>query len=399
MAAPAPQSTNAASTSEIAQLKAQLAALQAKVDSLEQRTDAQSDINVSSGQAVAQATTVSADTDKRLATLEKIVNNTSVGGKMYFDVSNLDVKNSDTGKTDASGVGIDVKRFYLTVDHKFNDIWAANLTTDFVYQSLLGRTDLFVKKAYVEGKFDPAFKLRIGSADMPWIPFVEGWYGFRYVEPTMTDRLAFANSADWGLHASGDFGSNKTVGYAVSMVNGAGYKNPGRSKGVDFEGRVGFSPFENMVLAVGGYSGKRGKVNENTPAPTNTATRGDVLLAYANKNFRVGAEYFNAKDWNQVLSPVSDKSDGYSLWGSVAVADRISLFARYDNVNLSTDLDKNANDEYYNAGVQYDVTKGFLLSLVYKHEKGDKSVNDPMLPTRVVSVKSDEIGVFGEVKF
>ena len=42
----------AATSSEVEQLKAQLAALQSKVEELEQRTDAQSDINVSTGQAV-----------------------------------------------------------------------------------------------------------------------------------------------------------------------------------------------------------------------------------------------------------------------------------------------------------------------------------------------------------
>ncbi len=398
IAAPGPQSVNGASSSEISLLKEQLAALQAKVDSLEQRTDAQSDINVSNGQAVDKATSVTAASDTRLIALEKAINNTTISGKMYFDFTNISQKNSDTGKTDASGTGIDVKRFYFTVDHKFNDIWSADLTTDFNYVSNDGETNLFVKKAYVEGKFDPAFKLRIGSADMPWIPFVESYYGFRYVEQTITDRLKFGNSADWGLHASGDIGASKSLNYAVSVVNGNGYKNPSRSKGVDVEGRVGFAPMQGMMVAVGGYSGKRGQRFENISAP-NTAQRADALIAFANDDFRLGAEYFSAKDWNRVLSPTGDKTDGYSVWGSVGVAENISLFARYDNTKLSKDLDHAAKDVYYNAGVQFQVTKGFLLSAVYKHEKGDRSVTTPILPSHVQSIKTDEFGVFGEVKF
>jgi hypothetical protein len=398
VAAPGPQSTNGASSSEIAMLKAQLAALQTKVDSLEQRTDAQSDINVSNGQAVEKSATVTTASDSRLLALEKAVNNTSLSGKMYFDFTNISQKNSDTGKTKASGTGIDVKRFYLSVDHKFDDVWSANLTTDFNYVSLDGETNLFVKKAYVEGKFDPAFKLRIGSADMPWIPFVEGYYGFRYVENTLTDRLKYGNSADWGLHASGDI-AGKTLNYAVSVVNGNGYKNPSRSKSVDVEGRVGFVPMEGMIVALGGYSGKRGQRFENTSAP-NTAQRADALLAFANDDFRLGAEYFSAKDWNNVLTPVGDKADGYSVWGSVGVAENISIFARYDNTKLSRDQDRAAKDVYYNAGIQFQMTKGFLLSAVYKHEKGDRSVTSlSPLPSHVQSVKTDEIGVFGEVKF
>lgn len=400
-AAPATKTTKASTASattnaEIEMLKAQLAVMQAKIDELEQRTDAQSDINVSTGQAI-EKVQASATNDKTLAKLEKLVNNTSLSGKMYFDFTNISQKNSDTGKTDATGTGIDVKRFYLSVDHKFDDVWSANLTTDFNYASAIGQTSLFVKKAYVEGKFDPAFKLRIGSADMPWIPFVENYYGFRYVENTLTDRLKFGNSADWGLHAAGDFGASKSVNYAVSVVNGNGYKNPGRSKGVDVEGRVGFVPFENMIVAVGGYSGNRGKETQSVSA-LNTATRGDILVAYADKTVRVGAEYFTAKDWNTILSPVSDKSDGYSVWGSVGVADGVTLFARYDSAKLSKDIDSKAKDTYYNAGVEFDITKGFKLAAVYKHEKGDKSVNTP-IPPHVQNVKTDEFGVFGEVKF
>lgn len=393
---PAPQSSSSMTNAEIQQLKAQLAAMQAKLDELEQRSDAQSEINVSTNQAL-QKVTASSASDTRLAALEKAINNTTLSGKMYFDFTNISQKNSDTGKTNNSGTGIDVKRFYLSVDHKFNDVWSANLTTDFNYASAIGQTSLFVKKAYVEGKFDPAFKLRIGSADMPWIPFVENYYGFRYVENTLTDRLKYANSADWGLHAAGDLTDSKSVNYAVSVVNGGGYKNPSRSKGVDVEARVGFVPFENAVIAIGGYDGHRGKEYQNSGS-TNTASRGDVLLAYADKNYRVGAEYFSAKNWNNVTTVSTDKADGYSVWGSVGVADGVALFARYDNAKLSKTLDPSAKDVYYNAGVEFDITKGFKLAAVYKHEKGDSSVNTPV-PPHVQNVKTNEVGVFGEVKF
>jgi hypothetical protein len=395
----ASQNTTATSptSEEVELLKAQLATLQAKVDSLEQRTDAQSEINVSTGQAVEQATNVTAASDKKLAAIEKVVNNTSLSGKMYFDFTNISDKNSDSGKTDKSGTGLDVKRFYLGINHVFNDVWSANLTTDFNYVSNDGETNLFVKKAYVQAKFDQAAVFRVGSADMPWIPFVENYYGFRYVENTLTDRLKYANSADWGLHLGGDVGANKSLNYAVSVVNGNGYKNPSRSNSVDVEGRVGFVPFENMVVAIGGYSGDRGQETQNIDA-VHTAKRGDLLVAYASKAFRVGGEYFTAKDWNNVLTPLSDKASGYSLWGSVSLSDTISLFARYDNAKLSKDLDNGNKDVYYNAGVEYQVTKGFKLAGVWKHEKADKSVGTPV-PPHIQNVKTNEVGVFGEVSF
>lgn len=397
--------TTTISADELAQLKAQLAALQEKVDELQAQSNAQTDAQRETAQAVQavqakQAAVAAMPSDalsKRVDALDKLVNNTTVSGKMFFDFSNIDQKNSDTGKTNASGTGFDVKRFYLSVSHKFNDIWSANLTTDFQYSSTLGATELFVKKAYVQGKFNDAFAVRVGAYDMPWIPYVEDYYGFRYVENTLTDRLKYGNSADWGVNVGGDLGSDKLFNYSVSVVNGGGYKKPSRTDGVDVEGRIGFTPFKGFIVALGGYSGHRGLETENVDAP-HTAQRGDLMVAYANDNFRLGGEYFTAKDWNNVLTPASDKADGYSLWGSVALNDAWSLFARYDNVKLSKDLDPRNKDVYYNAGIQYQVTKGFRLAAVYKHETADATVAAPA-PLHVQNVKTNEIGIFGEVKY
>ncbi|HZX71367.1 MAG TPA: porin [Rhodanobacter sp.] len=378
--------TTTSSDAELAQLKAQLAALQSKVDQMQQQ------------QVQPQAvSTPSASDDSRLTALEKAVNDTTIGGKMYFDYSSIDQKNSLTGKTNASGTGIDVKRFYLSVTHQFDDIWSANLTTDFNYVSNDGETNLFVKKAYVQGKFNQAAVLRIGSADMPWIPFVENYYGYRYVENTLTDRLKYANSADWGINLSGDLGQSKYLNYSVSAVNGNGYKNPSRSNSVDVEGRVGFVPFKGMVVAVGGYTGDRGQGLENVNT-IHTAQRFDFLVAYAGPGFRAGGEYFSAKSWNNVLTPLADKADGYSFWGSVNLPNKFSLFARYDHANLSKDINPSAKDVYYNAGVQYEVNKGFQLALVYKHEKGDVS-GAALFPLPLANVKTNEVGVFGQVAF
>jgi hypothetical protein len=125
---------------------------------------------------------------------------TTVGGLVFFDVSNISLQNEDkTGKkvdTPPNGVGFDVKRFYLIVDHKFNDVWSANLTTDAQYSTAAttsvvtqpstpggnpgtvnalsaqntsgGVTEVMIKKLYLQGKFDPGFIVRAGSADMPW---------------------------------------------------------------------------------------------------------------------------------------------------------------------------------------------------------------------------------------
>ena len=384
--ASAADTTTGVTTAELQELRAQIAALQAQLETLQRRTDAQSDINV----ANAQAGDAAKATQDKVDALAKNVNDTQFSGKMFFDLTNID-QTSNGSKTNASGTGFDVKRFYLGVNHKFNETWSANLTTDFQYVSSLdSAADIYVKKAYLQGKFSDAFIARAGSADMPWIPFEENYYGFRYVESTLTDRLKFANSADWGLHAGGDL-AGKKLSYAVSVVNGGGYKNPSRSKGMDVEARVGFMPVEGMVVAVGGYSGKLAKETESVDA-LHTAKRGDVLVAYAKDNIRVGGEYFRANNWTTVLSPLSDKADGYSFWGSFGFGTSgITAFARYDRADLSKDLDPSLRDTYYNFGVEFPVRKGVKMSAVYKKTKRENDTT--------IDVDTQEVGMWGEVAF
>ena len=354
------QSTSA-DAQQLADLKAQLATLQAKVDALQERTDAQSSINVSTQQNIEALQQAPA------APASSWADNTKVGGTMFADFTNID-QTSNGRKTDASGTGLDVKRFYLSVDHKFSDIWSANLTTDFNYVSNDGQTQVFVKKAYVQGAFAPLATLRVGSANMAWIPFVEDWYGYRYVENTVTDRLKYGNSADWGLHLLGESGM---FNYQVSAINGGGYKNPSRSDHVDFEGRVGLQPVKGLMFAVGAYDGDLGKDTQTTPT-LHSARRYDAMAAWNRDGLRLGAEWFKADNWKNLTTPATDTASGYSLWGSYDFT-RASVFARW------------------NAGVAFPVTKGVKVAIAYKDEK--------LRNNTTVDVHTREIGAWTEVKF
>ena len=384
LAAAAPAHAADDTSAQLEALKAQLAALQAKVDELQARTDAQSDVNVAQAQAIEAAQ----KTNSKADALEKLVNNTKVSGRMYYDFTHIDAESNGV-KTSATGTGFDIKRFYLGVDHKFNDTWSLDLTTDFQYSSAIGATEVYIKKAYLEGNFGKGFDLRLGSTDLPWIPFAENAYGYRYVENTLVDRLKYGTSADWGVHVAGASDSGM-FNYAASVVNGAGYKNPIRSKGVDFEGRIGFAPVEGMTVAIGGYTGKLGKETETVDVP-HTAKRFDALVAYATPRFRVGAEYFAANDWN-VTQADDDKADGYSVFGNVGLGDKgINLFARYDSAKLSKDLDPSLKNTYYNIGVEFPVTKGVKLATVYKYTKLEDDA--------AIDQQTKEFGLWGEYRF
>lgn len=332
---------------------------------------------------------------------------TTVGGTMYTDFTDLNqdlTSQSTAGSTSTSSnnYGIDIKRFYLVVDHNFDNIWSANLTTDFNYVSADKETQLFVKKAYVQAKLSDAATFRMGSADMPWIPFDESIYGYRFVEPTLIDRLHFGNSADWGAHFLGHTGNN-FVDYALSAVNGGGYKHPGRSKAMDFEGRLAIMPVNGLIIAVGAYTGELGQDTSSLApgTPINTATRQDALIAYKTSQLTLGAEYFHASNFTPALitSNQTDSASGYSLFGSLSLTDDgIALFVRYDNADPSKDLNPSEKDKYYNFGISFPANQNITWAVAYKHE--DLSLGPVITTTATVTdTTTKEIGVWAQIKF
>src|ERR1700730_10837814 len=340
--------------------------------------------------------------------------NTTIGGRVFFDVSHIRLQNENAASakvdTPPTGTGFDVKRFYLIVDHRFNDVWSANLTTDAQFtnastatvttptgtttaltnqNSSGGVSEVFIKKLYLEGKFNNLLVVHAGSYDMPWDPFAESLYAYRYVEKTITGRLGSCNTTDWGLNASGTGGANGVFSYAASVVNGGGFKNPTRTKSVDFAARVSAKHTKWLTAGVGFYSGHLGQITAtNEDFPRNTATRLDAAVGVFASGFRAGVEYFNARNYKTVntltasalgtssvvntalTGPISDKADGISSYASYSLLNnQISVFARFDTAKLSKEVAPSLKDTYFNVGVAYKPLKTLDFALVYKNEK------------------------------
>ena len=425
----------ARTSGEVAALREEVDLLKAKVESLEGRLEdngapqaqlqaMQTQVQAAQSQAqnaeaIAQANQAKIDTlPTEVATEVKKATpkpgwaaDTTLGATIFADASNISNKN-DGVRNAQSGANYDIKRLYLSVDHKFNNVWSANATTDFIYDSGAGATQLFIKKAYLQAKLSDALIIRAGAADLPWVPFVEKLYGNRYVEQVMIDRTKFGASTDWGLHAYGSFG-NGILGYAVSVVDGSGFKTPAigtanRTDHLDVEGRVNVT-YAHFTAAIGGYDGKLGKAVAGGVLAPNNAQRIDALLAYTSDRFRIGGEYFWAKDWNDVtqLNPLKvNTSDGYSVFGSFNFTKKISVFGRYDYVKPQRTTAPSFTDNYFNVGVSYSPIKPLDFALVYKRDQVENGLlntgNGKIGTTNASGIGKgyyDEIGLFTQVKF
>jgi Phosphate-selective porin O and P len=383
-----------------------------------------------------------------VASAVDVGDNTTVGGQFFLDFGNITQQQNGTD-VPPSGSGFDVKRAYLIVNHTFDEVWSANLTADANYVNSAagtglsnsttansgGVTEFFIKYLYGQAKFSDAFTIRAGSEASPWIPFVDSVTGLRWIEKGTTDRLGFGNSADWGLNALGKLGDG-LVNYSASIVDGGGYKNPTRTKNVDFEARVDVHPISWATIAGGYYNGHLGQVTAtNDGFAKNTASRWNVLADVKGFGFNVGAEYFQAKNYKTASAStgvesgpggvviastatgavVSDEAGGVSGWVTYDFTKSWEAFARYDNAQISKDVDRNLRDKFFDAGVIFRPHTGVDVALVYKYE----TVNDGTIGVSsadgnasytiggtgvantgvVTDGKFNEIGVYSQIKF
>lgn len=445
---------------EIEALRAQVEALTARLDAQEQNS-AQTVAQVNAAQNQAAAAQVAAQSAQTQAAAAQVAvptevktqlaankpkpqwfDSTTISGRMYFDGSNISQKVNGQ-KTAGTGTGFNIKRLYVGIDHTFSPIFSGNVTMDI--SNVVGSTSnynfnansasapanstalvgrgFYVKKAYLQAKLNPAFVIRVGAADLPWVPWMENQYGYRHIENTLIDRTNFGTSADWGVHVLGDL-ANGIISYQVSAIDGGGYRNVKVTKTVDFEGRLSAS-YKGFFAGVGGYTGKRANDTQNaiTSATTtvngvtyiggthlHTATREDAALGYKTKLFTVGGEYFHAKNWNNVTTAAQDKSKGYSVFGNVNFAPKWSVFGRYDWVRYSDVLNPQFHQNYYNGGIQWEPVKIVDIALVYKHEaltdgslapiSGYSNQNAPGVTIPINGkATTNEIGIFGQLRF
>jgi hypothetical protein len=433
-AAAAPSATNEAIeglTAEVEDLKARLQAeSDARTQDETQLKSAQEDAAQARAEAQAahtqvqeQIQTIPGEVKHEIAAEKKPswADNTSISGQVFADLTDINqtpkpAAGTGTASSIKNGFGADIKRAYIGIDHKFNDMFSANVTLDFNSgyntngnnaNSVAGSSaSLYTKYAYVQAKISDALILQVGEAKMPWAPFVETVYGYRYVEKTATDDYGFANTADWGVFANGKL-FDGMVGYAVAAVDGGGggYKKPEHSETMDVEARVN-ATYMGFTVAAGGYEGRLGNDINNGPHNYHTASRWDILAAYVNPLFRIGGEYFSANDWTRVTKSTGDKSQGYSVFGAYNFTKQISVFGRYDWLQPSQDLASSIKGDYYNVGVGYEPVSTVDFALVYKHDHlngpAGTSLSDANATLTVPltgHANYDEVGLFTQFKF
>ena len=288
----------------IAELKAQLEALTAKVAELEERSDAQSDVNIDTAAQLDKITTGSPKIETKggikITSPDKNFE-ASIGGRIHFDTYAFDRDiASTTGTTE-------FRRARLTLGGKAYG-WEYKLEQDFgAGTNLDGLRDAYIAKSALGGKFT------IGH-----------FKPYRAMEElTSSNELLmmerpFASAT--GLFSGRQFqqgvgylraGENYTAGAAVFNLRGA---SSSRNEGMGASGRVTFAPInnDNNTLHLGAwysyenanqgsdnlsasfnYAGRRGP-SQNI-ATTTGASRNEVTVYAVEAAGSFGPAFFQAE--------------------------------------------------------------------------------------------------------
>ena len=276
------------SDTELAQLKAQIEALQAKIADLEERTDAQSDVNVDTAAQLDKLTTGAPKIETKggikVTSADKQFE-ASIGGRIHFDAYAFDRDIADTtGTTEFRRTRLTLSGKAMGWDYKIENDFSGSSPTD-------GYRDVFIAKSALGGKFT------IGH----FKPYRSMEELTSSNEITMMER-PFASAT--GIYNGRQFAQgigylrgadNYTIGATVfNLRNAAGSRN----EGMGAAARVTFAPINNdnntlhfgvsgstenlnkgsaNVTAVANYAGRRGP---SQTIATTTGTSGDSVETF-----------------------------------------------------------------------------------------------------------------------
>lgn len=390
--------------SEIETLKAQIAELMQKVESLEERTDAQSDVNVDTATQLDTITNKSVKVDTKggiKVTSADGKFEANIGGRVHFDTYAFDRDiASTTGTTEFRRARLTLSGKALGWDYKMEQDFGAGTNLD-------GLRDLYIAKNAFGGK------VTIGH-----------FKPYRSMEElTSSNEILMMErpfSSATGLFNARQFqqgvgylkaGTNYTAGLSVfNLRSAAGVRN----EGVGAAGRFTYAPINNetSTLHFGGwfsvedlnagsatttasasYAGRRGP--SQTIASVN-GVAGDKITAYgleAAGSF--GPAFFQSEYVQATFEQPSGSDQDVNTWyvqgswllngghkayksangffGSPKVSDKglWELTARYDTIENKDIANREATSWLF--GVNYYVNPN--LRFMFNYTQGDNQVN------------------------
>jgi len=339
--------------------------------------------------AMAGGVTVAEEGDSKL----------KIGMKSYINLTSSEVETN--GVTTARNKGFAVDRFYVWLNYQIDDIWSLKIVTDVnneqdrtvvpgVVPGLKRNMNIFLKNAFIQGKFSPSAIVWAGVGGTPWIPYEEKLWAHRFITNTYVDGYGYDDSADYGAGIHGKI-ADGLLEYNAVAVNGGGYSKPNKSDGIDFNSRLTLHPVSGMDISGGYRQGDRGTKTFGTVNPTKSKLI-QGLISYGVDQGRLTAGYIrNSKE----TAAIKTVNKGFDVHGWVKFNDQFGAFGRYDNEKQTvTGNSVEQKMTRYIGGLDYIYSKVVRFSLAFDQQKKTNSGN-----VLGQTVKTTKYGLYSQVAF
>ncbi len=274
------------------------------------------------------------------------------GGKLF----GLLFTNFHTSFSDGHGhSAFEIGRSYLGYDYNFSREISSRVMYDGTTQVINGKTIYsgYLRNAYLQYS-NGQLLVRGGLIGIEQISFMESMWGYRFVTKPPIDYSGMIEVADLGI--MGKVKAGQLLEFDLSLTNGRGVKDLASDGTMRLTAGVTLFPADNITV--------RGYYDMMGPSGRMQRTA-SLLAAWHGEPLSFGAEYFRQDNSSMIAHRTYS---GISLFTRVPVAEKLRIFARYDNiiserVSPSGERWNLARDgSYLFAGLDYSPVKNVRLA-------------------------------------
>jgi hypothetical protein len=215
--------------------------------------------------------------------------------------------------------GFEITRSYLGFDFSFSKTIMSRVMYDGMTQTVNGK---IMSIGYLRNAFlqydNGRLILRGGLIGAEQLSMADKFWNYRYITKPAVDYSGMVYSVDLGLMAKYRIIDEVTVD--IGLLNGKGYKDVAIDTALKFVSGITFNPAKNIMFR--GYYDIMGSGNDKQMTFS-------VTGAYMGPVFSIGAEYLRQ---NNHMRTAGEDYSGISIFSAVRVAEKFSIFARYDNL-------------------------------------------------------------------
>ncbi len=217
----------------------------------------------------------------------------------------------------------EITRSYLGFDYNFSKTIMSRVMYDGMTQVVNGK---IISVGYLRNAFlqydNGNLTLRGGLIGVEQFSMADKFWNYRYITKTPIEYSAMIFSVDLGLMAK--YQVAEAVSIDIGLLNGRGYKDVAPDTTMKLITGITVKPAKNFLFR--GYYDAMGPGGERQMTISFTG-------AYLGPVFSLGAEYFRQ---NNHLTEVGENYSGVSIFTAAKIAEKFSVFARYDNIGSVT---------------------------------------------------------------